>query len=105
MTVKKAFHAMKKLLNNQNLWKTKICINEISITPIMMYGAGVMIMTKKESLQVAGRRILKALEITKRIENKWNYESRQESGGNAIINRIKQQRVTWLGHISRAGDE
>lgn len=113
MATNRALHANKKILKSKLITKkTKIRIHESLIRPVMMYGAEVLTMTKadEENLRIAERKVMRTIlgpikinENEFRIRN--NREINEELNGKDIVNKIKQQRLRWLGHVYRAKDE
>ncbi|CAG9118642.1 unnamed protein product [Plutella xylostella] len=92
--------------------KTKIRIYKTVIRPILMYGSEAWTLTLKEEnkLLVAERKVMrKMLGPTRREDGSWRVRKNQEmedliSEPN-IIGQIKSQRLRWLGHLQRMGED
>ncbi|KAI4462404.1 hypothetical protein MML48_4g00015188 [Holotrichia oblita] len=113
MAANRAFYANKKLLKNKNISKrSKVRIYDTIIRPILMYSAERMTMTKKdeENLRVFERKILRSImgpikEADSEFRIRTNEELQRELKGKDIVQKIKQQRIKWLGHVWRSGEE
>ncbi|KAG7309934.1 hypothetical protein JYU34_004449 [Plutella xylostella] len=92
--------------------KTKIRIYKTVIRPILMYGSEAWTLTLKEEnkLLVAERKVMrKMLGPTRREDGSWRVRKNQEiedliSEPN-ILGQIKSQRLRWLGHLQRMGED
>lgn len=77
-----------------------------------MYSAETLTMTKKdeENIRIFERKVLRTiLGPIKLADNEFrlrtNNELQTEIEGEDIVRKIKRQRVKWLGHVWRAGEE
>lgn len=109
LAISRAYHANKKMLTSGNLSKkTKLNIYKTIIRPVAMYAAETVTMTKKdeEELRIAERKILRKIygpiEIVEgEYRRRMNFELKREIGED-IVQKMKQQRIKWLGHVWRA---
>lgn len=109
----KAYHIHKNLLKSKIISKrTKMKIYKTLIRPLLLYDAETLTMTKieEEKMRIIERKILRAILGPIKISNdEWrrrmNNEILKEIDGEDIVKKIKQQRVKWLGHVWRAGQE
>ncbi|KAI4464236.1 hypothetical protein MML48_3g00008106 [Holotrichia oblita] len=76
-----------------------------------MYSAETMTMTQRdeEELRILERKILRTILGPVKVAHdeyriRMNHELKQEIGED-IVQRIKKQRIKWLGHVWRAGEE
>jgi len=81
------------------------------ISPIAGYGAETWAMTKKEeqALLIFERKILRRIYGTKYEDGEWksrtNRELEELSEGENMVERIKRQRISWLGHLERMEED
>lgn len=109
----KAYYANKKMLESNILTRrTKLNIYNTVIRPIYLYAAETLTLTKKEAeeLRIAERKILRTIfgpirTVNNEYRARMNHEILLEMEGEDVVKRIKEQRVKWLGHVWRAGEQ
>ncbi|KAI4466987.1 hypothetical protein MML48_2g00009559 [Holotrichia oblita] len=110
IAVNRTYNANKKMLRSKYLSKkTKIRMYETLIRPVMMYAAETMTQRDEEELRILERKILRTILGPVRVAHdeyrmRMNHELKQEIGED-IAQRIKKQRIKWLGHVWRAVEE
>ena len=81
------------------------------IRPVVTYGAETWTMTKKEeeALLIFEREILRRIYGTKYENGEWksrtNLELEEISKKENIVKWIKEQRISWLGHLERMEED
>jgi len=86
---------------------TKIILYKTLIRPVVSYGAEALTLTKKEeqALLIFERKIFRRIYGPKYENGEWksrtNRELEEMSKGENIVEWIKGQRISWLGHLER----
>ena len=90
---------------------TKIILYKTLIRPVVSYGAEAWALTKKEeqALLIFERKIFRRMCGPKYEDGVWksrtNREVEEMSKGENIVKWIKGQRISWLGHLERMGED
>jgi len=87
--------------------KLKVKIYNTVIRPVLTYGAETWVMRKKEErlIQSTEMRMLRRIKgITKRDREK-NENIRRELGVPNIVEKVREARLRWFGHLQRAEEE
>jgi hypothetical protein len=90
---------------------TKIRLYKTLRRPVVTYGAETWTMTKKEeqALLIFERKIFRRIYGSKYENGKWksrtNRELEELSEGENIVKWIKEQRISWLGHLERMEED
>ena len=89
----------------------KIILYKTLIRPVVSYGAEVWTLTEKEekAVLIFERKIFGRIYGPKYENGEWksrtNRELEEMSKGENIVRRIKGQRISWLGHLERMGED
>jgi len=107
----RCFYGLQKLMRSKTLSKnSKLTLYKTLVIPVLMYGAETWTMTKKDENQlgVFERKILRMIVGPKYVNGIWrrkyNAELYEEYGERDIVEKIKIQRLRWLGHVARMDD-
>jgi len=90
---------------------TKIILYKILIRPVVTCGAEAWTLTEKEeqALLIFERKIMRRIYGPKYKNGEWkiptNRELEEISKGENIVNWIKWQRISWLGHLERMQED
>jgi predicted component of type VI protein secretion system len=90
---------------------TKIRLYKTLLRPVVTYGANTWTMTKKEKqdLLMFERKIFRRIHGPKYEDVEWKSRTNREleklSKGENIVKWIKEQRISWLGHLEEMEED
>jgi len=108
----RTYFAAISLFRNRLLTRaTKIRLYKTLIRPTVTYGAETWIMTKKEeqALLIFERKIFRRIYGPNYEDGEWKSRMDRKleelSKGENIVKWIKEQRISWLGHLERMEED
>ena len=108
----RAYHANIPLLKNKLISrKQKLKIYKTLIRPIVTYGSETWTLTKENELRlrVFERKIVRKIYGPVERNNEWRIRTNEEINNilenEDLVRYIKAQRLRWLGHVERMGDD
>ena len=83
--------------------RMKVKIYKTVIRPVIMYGAEMWVLRKKEErmLETTEMKMLRRIRGVTRLDRLRNDDIRQELGVENIITKVRQSRLRWYGHLLR----
>jgi len=104
------FVAISLFRNRLSSRPTKIRLCKTLIRPVVTYGAETWMMKKEEqALLIFERKIFRRIYGPKYEEGEWKIRTNREleelNKGENIVKWIKEQRISWLGHLERMEED
>ena len=109
----RSFFSLLKILRSKSVsWNSKCALYKSVIRPIVTYGSESWCLTQKEeqSLHTFERKVLRTIfgPVYDQNQNRWrrrfNHELMQLYREPNIVRTTKINRLRWLGHVQRMGD-
>jgi hypothetical protein len=111
-TANRCFFGLRKQLQSRHLLRpTKLIIYKTLIRPVLLYGSGTWVLTKRDENQllVFERKVLRTI-CGPKLENgvnrrRYNFELQREFDSSFVINIVKTKRLRYVGHMIRRPED